>query len=91
MIDFNSLVINEPIFDVAASLVGSSGEGLSYITLDRLYSRFKPEVHQTGEFRSAIRLLIDLQVLTMSKQMKLTRGINWKMPQCRKDKKYGFE
>lgn len=92
MVDLKSLVENESIADVACSLAGIGGDHvLSYIYLDHLYTRYKQTVHQTPEFRKAIRQLIEQQKLVMSAQMGLSRGINWEMPQCRKDKKYGFE
>lgn len=92
MIDLEALIQNETIADVACSLARSGGDNVfSYIRLDRLYSQYKPSVHETREFRDAIRQLVDRQILDMSPQMGLSRGINWEMPQCRKDKKYGFE
>ncbi|MEI2602335.1 hypothetical protein V8O11_00710 [Erwinia aphidicola] len=92
MIDVKSLITNETIADVACCLAGTGSERtVSYIFLDRLYSQYNPKVHETREFREAIRQLVDKQILDMSPQMGLSRGINWKMPQCRKDKKYGFE
>ncbi|MCP2230004.1 hypothetical protein V8O11_00705 [Erwinia aphidicola] len=92
MIDLKSLIENESLADVACALAGSGGEQVfSYVSLDRLYSRYKFEVIQSFEFQNTLGVLIEKQILNMSSTMGLSRGINWKMPQCRKDKKYGFE
>ncbi|SEL85794.1 hypothetical protein SAMN04487787_12523 [Kosakonia sacchari] len=90
MIDFESVVTQERTEDAVLFFAGGN-EGIGYPQLDRFFSRYKPTVHQTGEFINVINKLKESGAITFDSQMKVKKGPHWKEPDFVKQKKYGIE
>nr|WED70048.1 hypothetical protein PJ912_12415 [Pectobacterium colocasium] len=64
--------------------------GISYPQLDGFFSRYRQEVHQTGEFLTTIENLIQEKVIVIDAKMTVIKGPNWKEPKFVTEKKYGI-
>jgi hypothetical protein len=90
MINFNELIANESVEDVIVFFAGSS-KSIGYPEVDRFFSRYKPVVHQTGEFMNTFHALSSRGIVSMNEKMGLIKGPNWKAPAFMEQKKYGIE
>lgn len=90
MIDFDRLAKEEKVADVIAFLAGR-GTGFGYPQMDRLFSRYKFSVIESGEFMRVFEELRQSGIVEWGDKMLVKKGPNWKAPKFVLEKKYGIE
>lgn len=90
MIDFERMVVEQTLVDIILFLVRNK-DGFGYPQMDRLFSRYKFSVIESGEFMKTFEQMRQKGLIEWGEKMLVKKGPNWKEPKFVIAKKYGIK